>query len=193
MKIAFFDFDGTLTHHDSFIGFAKFSVGRAALFKALAMSVPILCLWKLGLKNNSEAKQTLFSKLYRGMSHSEFKKLGISYISQIESDLRLDIIDMMHWHKRKGDRLVIVSASIGDWIRPWAETVGVDEVIATEAEVDNEGRLTGRFLTKNCHGEEKANRIRRAMPNVGECETWAYGDSSGDTDMLALVNHPNKV
>ena len=65
MKIAFFDFDGTLTRHDTFIGFAKFSVGRWAFYKAFLKSIPILCLWKLGLKSNSDAKQTLFSHLYK--------------------------------------------------------------------------------------------------------------------------------
>ncbi len=193
MKIAFFDFDGTLMRHDSFIKFAKFSVGKKALIFSLMKSVPILILWKLGFKNNSEAKQTLFSHLYRGISYSRFKEFCQAYVSSIDSDIRPEIIMIKNNHKSEGHKVIIVSASIGDWIRPWARCNGVDDVIATEVEVDNFGNLTGRFSTPNCHGAEKATRIKKSLPAIEDFETWAYGDSSGDNAMLALVTHPNKV
>lgn len=193
MKIAFFDFDGTLTRHDTFIEFAKFSVGKVAFFKAFLKSVPTLCLWKLGLRSNSDAKQTLFSLLYRDMDYTKFKELGVVYISWIDCDTRTEVIEMMLHHQCAGHKVIVVSASIGDWIRPWAESKGIDEVIATEVEVNEAGLLTGRFLTKNCHGEEKAVRISQLIPHICDCETWGYGDSSGDDAMLAMVDHPNRV
>lgn len=193
MKVAFFDFDGTLTKHDTFIEFAKFSMGKRTFFKAFLKSVPSLCLWKLGLRSNSEAKQTLFSLLYKGMDYMRFKELGIAYIPWINIDARTEIIEIMKRHKCDGHKIIVVSASIGDWIRPWAENIGIDEVIATEVEVDEFGKLTGRFLTKNCYGIEKVARIQRLFPQIGNCETWGYGDSSGDDAMLTLVNHPHRV
>ena len=192
-KIAFFDFDGTITDNDTFIEFAKFSVGKSAFYKAFFQSIPILCLWKLGLKSNSEAKQKLFSRLYRGMDYTKFQELCTKFRSLIDLQTRAEIIDAIMQHKRSGDQVVIVSASIGDWIRPWAAVNAIDNVIATEAEIDLSNRLTGRFATKNCHGKEKAIRIQHQFPKIADYETWGYGDSSGDNEMLSLVNHPKRV
>lgn len=90
-------------------------------------------------------------------------------------------------------KVVIVSASIGAWIRPWAQSRGIDCVLSTEADSDKSGRLTGHFSTLNCHGHEKARRITEAFPDAAAAETYAYGDSSGDDAMLAFVKHPTKI
>lgn len=193
MKIAFFDFDGTLKRHDSFIEFALFSVGKKATVKALVKSLPALFLWKLGIKTNSEAKQAVFTQLYRGLSYAKFKELGCAYAERVDADLRPEIVEIKNRHKDGGHKVFIVSASIADWIRPWASRNGIDAVIATEADVDEQGKLTGKFSTPNCHGAEKASRIKLLFPMIEDCETWGYGDSSGDEAMLDMVKHPYKV
>lgn len=193
MKIAFFDFDGTLTKHDTLLTFAKFCVGRKRLWFALIKSLPMILLWKARFKTNSQAKEALFGHLYKGMKYIDFQQAGQRFIPLINDDIRKDIVEKLLAHKRNGDKVVIVSASILEWILPWAEQIGVDAVIATQAAVDKDGRLTGMFSMTNCHGAEKAVRIKQVFPDIADYETWAYGDSSGDTAMLALVNHPKKV
>lgn len=193
MKIAFFDFDGTLTRHDSFIQFALFAKGRYGLIKAMIKSLPELLKWKLGIISNSEAKEALFGSLFRGMKMDVFQEYGKKFASYIEGDLRVGMIQKLKYHQHQGDKVIIVSASIGDWIRPWATDNGIDEVLATEAEVDDDNILTGKFRTRNCHGQEKANRIKQLFPDIDHHETWAYGDSSGDDAMLSIVTHPLKV
>lgn len=193
MKVAFFDFDGTLTKHDSFIAFAKFSVGIAAFLKAFLRTIPWLALWKIGIKTNSEAKEHLFYNLYNGMDYECFKERCNEFNKYIESDLREPVIEELSKHKENGHTTVIVSASIVDWIKPWAQTHNVDSVIGTEPEINDEGRLTGKFKTPNCHGKEKVRRILELIPDLTQYESWAYGDSDGDTSMLDIVTHPNRV
>lgn len=193
MKITFFDFDGTLTHHDTFIGFAKYCVGKVEFYKAFIKSIPMLCLWKLRFKSNSDTKQKLFSYLYKGMEYRRFKRYGYAYAPWIEDDLRTEIIEILKHHKRDGHKIIIVSASIDEWIRPWAESHGIDYIISTEIEKDKHGKLTGRFKTKNCHGVEKVTRIKELFPDLEIHETWGYGNSSDDDSMLSIVNHPNRV
>ena len=48
-----------------------------------------------------------------------------------------------------------------------------------------DGRLTGRFLTPNCYGAEKVNRIRQLLPDRQHYYLVAYGDSRGDRELLA--------
>jgi len=41
----------------------------------------------------------------------------------------------------------------------------------------------------NCNGKEKVSRIKEAF-NLADFETvYAYGDSSGDKEMLAIATH----
>lgn len=192
-RIAFFDFDGTIVNHNSFIGFAKFCMGKTAVCKACLMTMPSILLWKLGVKSNSYAKQRLFSHLFKGMDYEDFKTAGTGFVSLLKRDLRPDFMNCLRHHKERGDRLIIVSASIADWIRPLAVNMGITDVIATEVEVDDYDKLTGRFRTPNCNGEEKVKRIRSLIPDLDKYETWAYGDSKGDDAMLALVHHPVKL
>lgn len=189
MKVAFFDFDGTITKHDTFIKFAKFSLGKKNFYSAIVKNSLHLAMWKLGLFSNSKAKQRLFSTLYKGKEYEWFKASGIKFKEIIDSDLRPDVINKIRQHKADGHAVVIVSASIPEWIYPWASANGVDAVIGTEIEIDKRGIITGEFLTPNCYGEEKVNRIRAMYPDVEDCESWGYGDSAGDRQMLGMVNH----
>ena len=61
------------------------------------------------------------------------------------------------------------------------------KVLGTQVEVEN-GRLTGRFLTKNCYGQEKVNRMLVLYPNRSEYKLIAFGDSRGDKEMLAFAD-----
>lgn len=193
MAIAIFDFDGTLTSRDSFIGFARYATGNFRLFKALVQTLPVLIGWKLGIKSNSDAKQRLFSALYKGMSYSHFLQLGKEFESWIDANLRSDMKQHVEYHLTRGDQLTICSASIREWIEPWSKRHGFTTVIATEVEITDDGYLTGRFSTSNCHGTEKAKRIRMEYPDIDRIESYGYGDSSGDDAMLKIVTHPTKL
>jgi phosphoserine phosphatase len=61
------------------------------------------------------------------------------------------------------------------------------KVLGTQIEVID-GKLTGRFLSKNCYGQEKVNRILSLYPNRQDYHLTAYGDSRGDKEMLAFAD-----
>ena len=48
--------------------------------------------------------------------------------------------------------------------------------------------LTGNFLTKNCNNAEKVNRILESFPNRKTYYLIAYGNSSGDQEMLNMAD-----
>lgn len=193
MKISLFDFDGTITRHDTFFTFARHAVGMQRFCTAVIRTLPALIGWKLGLLTNSAAKERLFGNLYRGMPVEDFHRACRSFAAIVNDDLRDSTVEMIRRHRDDGHRIVIVSASVLDWIRPWAESNGITEILATEIEVDSSGRLTGHFSTPNCHGAEKARRIRAYIPDIDGAEVWACGDSRGDDEMLALATHPLRI
>jgi HAD superfamily phosphoserine phosphatase-like hydrolase len=84
----------------------------------------------------------------------------------------------------EGSDVVIVSASIINWVEPFfSDYGGAVKVEGTKIDVRND-IVTGKFLTKNCYGEEKVKRISRRYPNRKSYYLIAFGDSKGDRRML---------
>jgi HAD superfamily phosphoserine phosphatase-like hydrolase len=87
--------------------------------------------------------------------------------------------------KAENTEIVIVSASAGNWISAWSDSLLL-KLVSTSLEI-KDGRMTGRIEGKNCHGQEKVRRIREKW-NLDEFgEIYAYGDSEADKPMLALA------
>lgn len=189
MKIAFFDFDGTITTDDSLIKFIQFVVGNFKFMQGLAVLSPVLILYKLKIIPNYKAKQLMLSYFFKGMSEKSFIEISKQYsLEHIDSIVREDAMKQIQWHHTNGHKVVVVSASLECWLRPWCEKNAL-ELIGTRLEVIN-GLITGRLLTKNCYGIEKVNRIKTKY-NLEEYEyIYAYGDSSGDMEMLKLAHEP---
>ena len=86
----------------------------------------------------------------------------------------------------KGALLVIVTASPSLVVRPFAERLQADVLIGTEFAFDGADRVTGAFSTANCRGPEKVARLE-ARFGQGVRLAAAYGDTSGDREMLAIA------
>ena len=186
-KIALFDFDGTITTDDSLLKFIRFVVGDRRFLLGLVVLSPMLVLYKLKLIPNYKAKQYMLSWFFKGMSKDDFLKVANEYsLVHIDKILRPKAIEKINWHKNQGHKVVVVSASIECWLRPWCEKNGL-ELIATKLEIKDD-IVTGKLLSKNCYGVEKVNRIKEIY-NLKDFEyIYSYGDSSGDKQMLELAH-----
>ncbi len=105
---------------------------------------------------------------------------------------RPEMMERLRWHRSDGHEIVIVSASLDSYLTPLAPRLGVGHVISTSLEVDDRGLVTGRLAGGNVRGPEKARRLR-AWLGDGPVELWAYGDSSGDDELLAMADHPIRL
>ena len=186
-KIALFDFDGTITTDDSLLKFIRFVVGDRRFLLGLVVLSPMLVLYKLKLIPNYKAKQYMLSWFFKGMSKDAFLKVANEYsLVHIDKILRPKAIEKINWHKNQGHKVVVVSASIECWLRPWCEKNSL-ELIATKLEIKDD-IVTGKLLSKNCYGVEKVNRIKEIY-NLKDFEyIYSYGDSSGDKQMLELAH-----
>ena len=90
--------------------------------------------------------------------------------------------------------MFIVSASPEEVVAPIAQLLGVDEAIATRAELDEHGRYSGR-TERYVYAEEKVVAMQEAAARDGiDLEhSWAYSDSATDIPMLEAVGHPVAV
>jgi len=129
---------------------------------------------------------------FKGGPEAAFNRLCDSFFqAEGEKILRAGACDAIRKHLNRNDAVLIVSAGISNWIRPFGRYLGVHEVIGTEIATDSSGCSTSKFLTRNCYGMEKVNRIKRLYPN-DRTFTWiAYGDSAGDKELLEFADERN--
>lgn len=187
-KVYAFDFDGTLTTKDTLLEFVKFACGKKKLIMAFLLYSPLLVLMKLRLYPNWRIKQQIFSHLFRGMPIERFDSLCSLFACSHSRLLRPAGIRQIREALAEGSKVIVVSASIDNWVRPFFAEFG-DSVLVSCTRIDvRNARVTGKFLTKNCYGEEKVKRIRRAFPYRKSYELIAFGDSRGDRKMLEYAD-----
>lgn len=183
-KIYAFDFDGTLTTKDTLIEFIRYAKGSMDLGLGFLRYAHLLVLMKLGLYPNYKAKQKVFAYFFKDTTLDDFNALCKEFAASSSNLLRPNAIEAIDLATKEGSEVLIVSASIDNWVQPFFPQV---MVLGTQIEVID-GKLTGRFMTKNCYGQEKVNRILSLHPNRQEYHLTAYGDSRGDREMLAFAD-----
>lgn len=185
MKVYAFDFDGTLTTRDTLLEFIRFACGRWAFLWGFLLYSPLLVLMKLRLYPNWKAKQHIFAYFFKGTKKSEFIELGQRFAAQHKSLIRPAGFAKLREALHEGARVVVVSASVKDWVTPFFHEFAENVQFACTEVEEQEGILTGRFLTANCYGEEKVRRVKELFPKREEYTLVAYGDSRGDKELLA--------
>lgn len=188
MKIVLFDFDGTITTDDSLFKFIKFVVGDIQLLLGMIYLLPMLIGYKLNIIPNYKAKEIMLSYFFKGMDEQAFINLTKEFsLNHIDTTVRPKAMEKIAWHKEQGHKVIVVSASMECWLKPWCNKNGL-ELIATKLKMD-EGIVSGKFSSKNCYGIEKANRVKEEYPSSKYEYLYAYGDSRGDKELLELAKN----
>jgi phosphatidylglycerophosphatase C len=188
--VAAFDFDGTLTRRDTLVPFLRRACGHWPIVRA-AMAAR-------GARGRDAFKVALVGRLFRGWPAERLDALGRAYVPTLLAGLRTGSRERLEWHRRRGHAVVIVSASLGAYLRPLADRLGIDDALAVELVADAAGTLTGEVVGGlNNRGPEKVARLHawldaRLGPGAA-VELWAYGDSAADAELLAIADHPTWI
>lgn len=181
--VAAFDFDGTLTRRDTLVPFLALVVGWPRVAMALAACAPSL------VRDRDASKERLLSSVLAGVPIDEIASAGRRYGAEIAArKLRPEMRGRVEWHRRQAHDIVIVSASLDVYLAEVARRLEADALLCTTLEVDAAGVSTGRIVGRNCRGQEKASRLRDYLGDA-PVTLWAYGDSAGDREMLAMADH----
>lgn len=185
--IAFFDLDGTLTTRDTLLDFLRFSFGYLKTIVGFVRLSPVLIRYAIGIIDNNKVKQLVYSYFFAGISLDRMIFLGESYATnRLPNILRSQGVERLFWHKQNQHIIVIVTASVDYWLKPWTDKMEF-ELVSTKLESIN-NLLTGKYLGKNCHGIEKVQQIIKKYDLSTFDDIYAYGDSHGDLHMLKLAN-----
>jgi HAD superfamily hydrolase (TIGR01490 family) len=192
---AFYDVDGTLIKINIVHAFAYYASRHASLAKsarntvATALSIPVF--WaadKLSRKWFNE----IFYRSYEGWSEDRLIVLAEELFDDvIKPNIYARAKDLIETSKRAGVRQVLISGALDFTMRPLAQYLGVDDLIANRLEfVDNSA--TGKLQKPFVAGATKSVIMRdyARAHGIDLAESWAYTDSFSDYPMLAVVGHP---
>ena len=170
-KLYCFDFDGTITKKDTMFSFLKF-YNKRKFYLNFMKHLPFFIILKLNLKGEKETK-------IQQKAISFFEK-NYPYI------LREKALNFIQNIDRNNSECYLVTASLDIWVKPFSEKLNL-KLLSTQAKFEH-GIYIGEFATKNCNGIEKVNRIKEVIKNQSFDKTIAFGDNSGDKEMLTWAD-----
>jgi phosphatidylglycerophosphatase C len=189
--VAAFDVDGTITERDCVRPFLERVAGRRGLLLAV-LRRPSTTVSSLVRRDRDALKDVVVGGIFRGRRIADVEAEGRIFASYVQTRrLRPDVIARLRWHQKMGHRTVMVSASLRPYLEPLATALGMDRAICTD--VVRLGDRYGEHLDGgNCRAGRKAERLGAWLTSEGiaDAEIWAYGDSRGDRELLAMAHHP---
>ena len=95
-------------------------------------------------------------------------------------------------HRAAGRAVVMATTTPYDMVKPLADLLGLDDVIATKYRVGDDGRYDGTLSGPFVWSAGKLAAVRRWAEdhNVDLADSYAYSDSVYDTPLLAAVGYP---
>lgn len=188
--LSVFDFDGTLTRHDSFVPFLKFAFGRRVFSRrVLMLAIPSLRFLAQRMTRD-ELKAQLVSTFLTGVDAEWVSKQAENFCGVFWLQLmRPSGLASVATEIEAGSEVTLCSASPALVLKPFADRLGV-KLIGTELEVVD-GLLTGRISGNNCRCENKVLRLEAVYGPLSQYRLKAWGDTRGDHELLAAAQEAN--
>src|SRR5687768_13289465 len=127
MDLALIDFDGTITTKGVYPEFLRFAVPFRRKLPAGILLSPLIAGYKCGLVSDPAIRKVLSRASFLGDDLGRVQARGEAFARDVLPDLIRPIaLERIAWHKDRGDRVVVVSASLDAYLVPWCRTLGLD-------------------------------------------------------------------
>ncbi|KXO12968.1 Phosphoserine phosphatase [Moritella sp. JT01] len=186
MNIAFFDFDGTITNEDAFTKFIFYATPKYRLISGMVLLSPVIFLHKIGLFPAAKIRPLLAKFAFWNRSEKSVFELGKKFaLEYLPSVLRQTAMEQINWHKTRGDKIVVVSASLNPYLYFWCLQHNIELICS---ELESKGAvLTGNYVHGDCGGDNKVSLINHHIDLSKFDSVFAYGDTKEDLPMLELA------
>lgn len=197
MRLAMFDLDNTLLKGDSDHAWGEFLVEKALVdpIRYKEANDRFFTQYKDGTLDIHEFLSfslkplAEFSPQHLSELHNEFMQTKI-----IEMILP-NAIKLIELHRKRGDKLMIITATNRFVTGPIAAHLNIDTLLASEPEVIS-GHYTGKLSGIPCYRTGKIDNLNQWLaqnPSFTLEDSYFYSDSHNDIPLLSLVTHPFAV
>jgi HAD superfamily hydrolase (TIGR01490 family) len=193
---AFFDIDGTL-YREGLI---------TEVFKKLIKSEliendrwykevkPFYVKWdkRIGNYDNYLLKMAdIYSEAIIGLHRSQIDFIAKQIIKQKGDRVYTYTRDRIEWHKDQGHIIITISGSPIELVREMSIKHGFDDYVGTKYIFDENNFYTGDVIPMwDSVSKQTAIESFVCKYNIDLDKSYAYGDTSGDYNMLSLISHP---
>ena len=190
MTLAVFDFDGTMIRGDSIVAYLLFAHKKGLLSLPRLLRAGLSgALSRMGILSEQRAKSAALS-FRRHLSEDQKTALDQAFAQTLLKRIRPEAAGAMTDHRRKGDLVVLLSASTDHYMRYVGQGLPTDRLICSRT--DENGRVL-----RNVRGTEKVAALRElleALPEEADLSSSSgYGDSASDLPLLRLLGRPYLV
>ncbi|MEE4277416.1 MAG: HAD-IB family hydrolase [Halieaceae bacterium] len=190
---AIFDFDGTLISGYSATAFIREQLRRGDLsareFLELAGAMASFGLGNMGFS----AMMAATTQFLSGIEEKDYVALGEElFEKQIARLIYPEARALIAAHRAKGHTLAIISSATPYQVEPAAADLGIENVLCTQLEVDDDGVFTGEVVRPTCFGQGKVDAAEVLADSVGANlgQSFFYSDSTDDQLLLERVGNP---
>ncbi|MBR0464280.1 MAG: HAD-IB family phosphatase [Clostridia bacterium] len=168
-----YDFDGTIYDGDSTVDFYLFSLSKKPnILRYVFQQVKGIVLYSTHRIDKTRLKEYFFCFL----PAIDVEKMVGQFWKKKKTRIR-----QWYMNQRNSDD-IIISASPEFLLKPICDEIGVSHLIASEVDPD-----TGRFLSENCYGKNKVERLLSDRDVSIESFDRFYTDSKSDRPLALLA------
>lgn len=189
---AFFDLDRTIIKDFSAKQFFQTRAlsGKMTSQEIVAQLAGVF-LYATGDKNFA-ALAAMGAKGVKGVPEKVFLEVGEEvYNKHLADAIYPESRALIAAHISKGHTVAVVSAATPYQVSPVARDVGIEHIMCTRMEVENE-KFTGKIIEPACWGPGKAHAARELTEqfDLNLSKSYFYTDSAEDMPLMEIVGHP---
>lgn len=204
MKLAIFDFDGTLFPKDTIpfllSKWKNLKCSRFTYYKTYLSLIPLFLQYKLEIltKLSREQMKLLvvrkFNSIFIGMTEQELEEYFLVCSKEIEGLLNQSVVREVKKARAEGFHTVLLSGTYDCLLKNIGEHLEFDSVIGSEMHFTN-GLFQADKELELVIGDLKLKKIKERFGN--EAVDWetsrAYADGYSDLELLQAVGNPIAV
>lgn len=202
MKVAIFDFDGTLysketfqllmdhlkqhpTHHSKYKGF----------FRAI---LPIYIGYKMKIVPEAKMRERsmqIYANALHTLSKTELERYFDDMKKSMQQDLNEEVVARVRQHHNDGMHVMLVSGAYTQLLHAATEGIVFDTVIGSDIPFTAAGTFDRQKEIYHIQGNRKTEKVMELLDGkqVDWEHSFAYGDSYSDLPVLELVGNPVAV
>lgn len=201
MRVAIFDFDGTIYAEETFTilmkHLKKHPIHQSSYNRFYRAIVPPYIANKLKLYPASKMKKRsmqLYLEAFEGRTKHEMDTYFNEIKAIMQQDFNKKVLERLKLHQQENIHILLVSGAYTQLLERVTDGIVFNQIIGTDIFYKDDKVYTKDVIT-HVNGEQKTLKVQEAL--VGHQIDWknsyAYGDSFSDLPVLKLVGNPVAV
>jgi HAD superfamily hydrolase (TIGR01490 family) len=194
MSLAIFDLDYTLVEGDCDALWCQFLLEHGMVDMAFINRIAEYYRDYDNGQLDFLAYETYLMQALAALDASQLSHLHNIFEQHLRFRLRPYVVRWLDWHRAQGHQVLMITATSGYLARPLADILGIQHMICSEVELQNE-HPTGNVLGTIPYREGKVALLEAWLSHWDQTlqHSWGYSDSYNDLPLLQRVRHPVAV